>query len=232
MVKMTIKNKFNINRMDAHHKLYASLALAAICFAAAFGRFSGPVLFMITWLTYALSSLTLSALTIFNVHPADFHREAHAQDSSRTFVFGFAIFASLASLLAILILLKGTSSNNPGQLTLHVLLSLACVVSSWILVHTIFTFRYAHFYYCDIDRDEDGQNPKPGGLQFPDDEQPDYLDFSYFAFVIGMTFQVSDVQISSKKIRRLGLLHGLLSFAFNTIIVALSINIVAGLIQK
>jgi uncharacterized membrane protein len=232
MIKKEVNKKFNINRMDAHHKLYTSLAIAAVCFAAVFGKVSGPVLFMITWLTYAASSLTLSGLTIFNVHPADLHREAHAQDSSRTIVFGFAIFASLASLLAILILLKSTSANDPSQLTLHVLLSLACVVSSWILVHTIFTFRYAHFYYCDIDSDEDGKNLKPGGLQFPGDNKPDYLDFSYFSFVIGMTFQVSDVQITSKNIRRLALMHGLLSFAFNTIIVALSINIVAGLMQK
>ncbi|PAW95747.1 hypothetical protein CKK33_18220 [Mucilaginibacter sp. MD40] len=230
---MITKTKFNINRMDAHHKLYVSLGLAGICFFVTLGRFSGSVHFMVTWLTYAATSLTLSGLTIFNIHPAEVHREAHAQDSSRTIVFVFAVFASLASLLAILLLLRTTGSDkNTQQLTLHILLSLACVVSSWVLVHTIFTFRYAHFYYCDIDKDADGKNPKPGGLQFPEENKPDYLDFSYFSFVIGMTFQVSDVQITSKRIRRLALMHGLLSFTFNTVIVALSINVVAGLMQK
>jgi uncharacterized membrane protein len=227
-----MNKKFNINRMDAHHKLYASLAVAAICFVVTLGLFSGPVHFMVTWLAYSASTLTLSGLTIFNIHPADVHREAHAQDSSRTLVFAFAVFASLASLLAILILLKSTSTGNKEQLTAQVLLSLCSVVCSWVLVHTIFTFRYAHFYYCDIDEDADGKNPKPGGLQFPDDDKPDYLDFAYFSFVIGMTFQVSDVQINSKRIRRLALMHGILSFSFNTIIVALSINVVAGMMQK
>lgn len=218
--------------MDAHHKLYVSLAVAAICFVVSYGRFAGSVHFMVTWLAYAITTLTLSGLTIFNVHPAELHREAHAQDSSRTLIFTFAIFASLASLLAILLLLKSNSANDTGQITLRVLLSLACVISSWILVHTIFTFRYAHFYYCDIDNDEDGKRSKPGGLLFPAEAKPDYLDFSYFSFVVGMTFQVSDVQITSKRIRRLALMHGLLSFTFNTVIVALSINVVAGLMQK
>ncbi|NHA05611.1 DUF1345 domain-containing protein [Mucilaginibacter sp. HC2] len=229
---MITTKKFNINRVDANHKVYVSLGLAAICFFSTLGSISGSVHFMVTWLTYAVASLTLSGLTIFNIHPADVHREAHAQDSSRTIVFVFAVFASLASLLAILVLLRSTGGDTTQRLTLHVLLSLACVVSSWVLVHTIFTFRYAHFYYCDIDQDADGKNLKPGGLQFPDEDKPDYLDFSYFSFVIGMTFQVSDVQITSKKIRRLALMHGLLSFSFNTVIVALSINVVAGLMQK
>lgn len=229
---MAKKDQFNIKRMDAHHKLYVSLALAALCFVLTIGRFSGPIHFMVTWLAYAATSLTLSGLTIFNIHPAEISREAHDQDSSRTLVFAFALLASLASLFAILILLKSTSSGDKEQMTGQILLSLASVVSSWVLVHTIFTFRYAHFFYCDIDKDADGKNPKPGGLQFPEEDKPDYLDFCYFSFVIGMTFQVSDVQITSKRIRRLALMHGLLSFGFNTIIVALSINVVAGLMQK
>jgi uncharacterized membrane protein len=71
-----------------------------------------------------------------------------------------------------------------------------------------------------------------GGLDFLNEKRPDYLDFAYFSFVIGMTFQVSDVTVSSSRIRRLVLLHGLISFLFNTIIVALSINIIAGMVQK
>jgi uncharacterized membrane protein len=77
-----------------------------------------------------------------------------------------------------------------------------------------------------------GRKEKPGGLEFPGNEEPAYMDFVYFSFVIGMTFQVSDVQITSKRIRQLAWIHGVLSFAFNTFIVALSINIIAGLIQK
>ena len=95
------------------------------------------------------------------------------------------------------------------------------VVSSWTLLHTLFTLRYAHIYYQ--------QNPA-GGLNFPDTKQPGYADFAYVSFGIGMTSQVADVGPTSQRFRRLILMHSLLSFAFNTLIVALSINVVASLL--
>ncbi|HEY0668480.1 MAG TPA: DUF1345 domain-containing protein, partial [Sphingobacteriaceae bacterium] len=219
-------------RLDAHHKLYISAGMALIIFMLTYGIFSPSVHFMITWLAYALTSLALSWITILTSHPAEVKYEAHDQDSSRTLVFFFAVAAAFASLFAILILLQGSSGLPKEELPADILIPLACVISSWWLVHTVFTLRYAHFYYCDMDHDRKGENVKPGGLVFPDEEEPDYLDFTYFAFVIGMTFQVSDIQITSRRIRRLAWMHGVLSFAFNTIIVALTINIVSGLIQK
>ena len=93
----------------------------------------------------------------------------------------------------------------------------------------MFTLRYAHLYYRPT---EGGHNAgRQQGLEFPNDTEPDFLDFTYFSFVIGMTFQVSDVTISSREIRRLALVHALLSFAFNTLLVALTINVVSGIIQ-
>ncbi len=93
-------------------------------------------------------------------------------------------------------------------------------------MHTIFTFHYAHLYYDDINKD----NKKVAeGLNFPETKEPDYIDFAYFSFVIGCTFQVSDVVITSPKMRRIVLLHGLLAFGLNTFVVALTINLVAGL---
>jgi uncharacterized membrane protein len=97
---------------------------------------------------------------------------------------------------------------------------------SWIMVHTVFTFHYAHMYY---DVPDEGSSKISGGLDFPGEKEPDYIDFAYFSFVIGCTFQVSDVEISSRKIRRMALLHGLLSFGLNTFVVALTINLIAGL---
>jgi uncharacterized membrane protein len=123
----------------------------------------------------------------------------------------------------------GSAKNlPPGNFTTHALLSVAAIVLSWVLVHTLFTLRYAHFYYIDALKVE--RDSIEGGLIFPEDKSPDYLDFAYFAFVIGMTCQVSDVQISSKAMRRLATVHGLIAFAFNTAILALFVNIIAGLI--
>jgi uncharacterized membrane protein len=103
------------------------------------------------------------------------------------------------------------------------------IIASWMLVHTIFAIHYAHEYYqpkqtpndCDTDS---------SGLDFPDDIEPDYWDFLYFSFVIGMTSQVSDVQVTSRTMRRLSLIHGILSFFFNTTILAMTINLIAGLV--
>ncbi|MEJ5993198.1 DUF1345 domain-containing protein [Pedobacter sp. Du54] len=219
-----------INLMDAHHKLYVSLGISITAFAVCYGRMELETHLMITWLAYLLSSLVLGWITILSSHPSEVRHEAHAQDSSRSLVFLFVVVAAFASLFAILLLLKGFAGEN--GLAISVLLPLAAVIGSWWLVHTVFTLRYAHFYYCDIDNDVKGGSQKPGGLEFPAEKEPDYLDFAYFSFVVGMTFQVSDVQITSRRIRRLVWMHGLLSFAFNTFIVAFAINVVSGLISK
>ena len=131
----------------------------------------------------------------------------------------------MASLLAVVLLLGALQGAAPAVKWLHVVLALLAVLSSWLLVHTVFTLRYAHLYY-DGDPGEEA-----GGLDFPGDtKEPDYLDFAYFAFTIGMTAQTSDVAVSTQPMRLLTLLHGVLSFFFNTAVVALSINGLAGLL--
>ncbi len=149
---------------------------------------------------------------------------ASHEDESRAVVFGIVLVSTLCSLGGILLLLgnKGNWMLSKGVETAIYIIG---VTLSWVLLHTIFTYRYAHYYYGDH-ATQKGKNA--GGLEIPGEEHPDYLDFAYFSFVIGMTFQVSDIQITSKRIRRLVLLHGLLSFVFNTVIVALTINVVGG----
>jgi uncharacterized membrane protein len=110
----------------------------------------------------------------------------------------------------------------------HLLLAGGTVVSSWILIHTAFTLHYAHAYYRL--QDDDVTSLEGSGVEFPSEKEPDFLDFAYFSFVIGMTCQVSDVQISGRNIRRMALVHGLLSFLFNTVILALTINLASGLV--
>ena len=110
----------------------------------------------------------------------------------------------------------------------RVILACLAVVASWLLVHTTFAIHYAHFYYGD----PDGKGPleERGGLQFPGDAPPDYWDFMYYSYVVGMTCQVSDVQVTLHHMRRLTLIHGVLSFFFNTGVLALAINILAGVL--
>ena len=147
-------------------------------------------------------------------------RRAAEQDEGRVAILGLTVAAALASLAAIFAEL-GTSgpggSRQPGQLVLASL----TIVLSWAFIHTMFALHYAHEFY------DEGMR----GLAFPGgEEEPGYWDFVYFAFVIGMTSQVSDVGVTSKTIRRTVSAHGVLSFFFNVALVALTVNIAASAI--
>ena len=225
-IKSLPKNKFFT--FDAHYRLVISFGAALIAFLLTRTKLTWPAASLITWVAFSFAVIVMDWIIILNAHPKEIRKIARLQDSSRTLIFLFVIAASVISLGAILFLLKATKGQPAADVTGHVLLAMASVVVSWWLVHTLFTMRYAHLYYSS---DEEGANKTMGGLEFPgDNKEPDYLDFVYFSFVVGMTFQVSDVEISASNIRRLTLMHGLVSFAFNTAIVALSINVVSSLV--
>jgi uncharacterized membrane protein len=215
-------------RLDANYRVFISLFAALAAFLFTHNLYSTAAVILITWGAFALMVIVMDWIIITQAHPREIRKIARLQDSSRTAIFLFVIVASVVSLGAIIFLLTSSKDHAHGHLTTHILLAMGSVVISWWLVHTLFTMRYAHMYYDD-DTD-DGKKTKVGGLEFPDEPEPDYMDFVYFSFVIGMTFQVSDVEISDRAIRRLAWLHGLVSFAFNTAIVALSINIISSLI--
>jgi len=228
MQKIPKPSKLLFFHLDAHYRLIISLAVGIIVFFLTRKNISTPSLILVTWISFALTVILMDWITIATCHPREVRAIAKIQDSSRTFIFLFVLSASLASMGAIILLLKSSKGHAAGSVNEHILLAIASVVISWWLVHTIFTLLYAHLYY-DTDTD-DGKAKKIGGLEFPGNDEPDYLDFVYFSFVIGMTFQVSDVEIASRKIRRFALLHALISFAFNTAILALSINVISGLV--
>jgi len=176
------------------------------------------------WIAYAGCFLAL-AWTEILAESSTRSQRAVEQDTGGPAMFIAVTSAACASLLAVLLLLgRMKGSVDSSELVAHLLLSLLAVGCSWGLLHTVFTFRYASLFY------RGAQDSKGGGLSFPHERHPDYLDFGYFSFVIGMTFQVSDVQVTSHRIRRLAFLHGVLSFMFNTLVVAVTINIIAGLL--
>ncbi len=173
-----------------------------------------------------ISFLGLSWGLMVNATPDSMRRHAQQEDAGRLMILSLITAAACASLSAIGFLLHDKGAQN-GLLVLHLALSIVTIVGSWLLVHTIFASHYAHAYY------QTGRSLpecKENGLDFPGNIEPDYWDFLYFSFVIGMTSQTSDVEVTSREIRRLALLHGVLAFFFNTTIVAMSINIIAGLI--
>lgn len=179
------------------------------------------------WDTFCLSLIVMSWILFFTTTNHELCAVVEKQDDGLKVIFMIVLVAVCFSLFGTLLLLnsKGESTFNK---VFHTIVSLSPVLLSWLLLHTTFAIRYAHLYH-DHNKLKTGSNI--GGLDFPTKEEPDYLDFAYFSFVIGMTFQVSDVQVNSRVIRRFVLLHSLISFVFNTIIVALTINTIAGLKQ-
>ena len=153
---------------------------------------------------------------------------AAADDPGRDVAFVLTLMAvAFGFVAAFAILGRGPHDRIPPHEAFVDGVGFAAVVLGWVLINTIFTFRYAHLYYRDRDRDKQSDR----GLSFPGTLDPDYMDFAYFSFVVGMTFQVSDVQVTARTIRRFVLLHGFISFCYNTAILALVVNVVSGLLR-
>ena len=169
---------------------------------------------------------------------ASTREHAQAQDQPSFVLFALVLFIAFASTVAIAMLQQNARSLSGIDRALHLALSVFALILSWLVIHTVFAFRYAHRYYATGEKDEDqdvdgvdGGKTHNGGLDFPGDGEPDYLDFLYYSHVVGMTSQVSDVVVTSREMRFLTLVHSGLSFAFNMLVVALSINMMAAAIQ-
>jgi uncharacterized membrane protein len=159
--------------------------------------------------------------------PLTIRHRARIEDEGRFVVLVSTLCVASAILIAIAFELHGIKDLSPMAAGARVVIAALTILLSWFFMNTVFAEHYAHEYYVD------GSYPKSeaaAGLLFPGGKTPDYWDFLYFSFVIGMTFQVSDVQIESHHLRRIALAHGILAFFFNVVIVALTINILAGLI--
>jgi uncharacterized membrane protein len=230
MIKASVKKKQEniFLRMLPLQRLIISMILAVVVYLFMMSvDLDVMVKIMIAWAVFELSYIITSWIVFFTQKPAGIRELSKQEDGSRLYVFLLILITSFASLFTVLLLmLSKNRDNTPGFTFIPVAVS--GMLFSWIMVHTIFGFHYAHLYYGN---DSNDSTKHAEGLEFPNDKKPDYLDFAYFSYVIGMTFQVSDVQITSKNIRRLVLLHGLLSFGLNTFVVALTINLIAGLLK-
>jgi uncharacterized membrane protein len=209
-----------INRLHGFHKLVISLVVGLTMYFAVQPGNDPIIHIMIGWDAGCAVLLLLSWISFFTITPKQIREQYKKQDETRLLIFLIIVVSALASLSAIVDLFL---SKSP-----YLAVAVSGMMLSWALVHTIFASRYAHLYYGN---DKNDSSVHAGGLMFPHDTAPAYLDFAYFSFVVGMTFQVSDVQVTSKRIRRLVLVHGLISFCFNTFIVALTISLIGTMMQ-
>jgi uncharacterized membrane protein len=168
---------------------------------------------LLAWDVTLTLFLILAYMMIWRTDMSHVKRNAVVQDEGRFSILVITALAAFASLAAIVAELNG-AHGNPRSL----IFSVITIALSWGVIHTVFALHYAHEYY---------HGGKSGGMTFPGDDKPDYWDFVYFSFVVGMTAQVSDVAVTDKIVRRTVTAHGVISFGFNTALLALMINIAA-----
>jgi uncharacterized membrane protein len=205
-------------------RLFASAALGAIAAWLTPSRLEWPVRAIVGWDAASLAILTLAWAIIVRAGAKETRRRAAEDDPGRHVVFAIALVASLISLFAATVVLRQGKAG--GEAMMWTFLTLAAVALSWVVTHTAYTLRYAHLHYrTDSNRDRKSD----GGLKFCGTEEPSEIDFAYFAFTIGMCFQVSDVIVMTTRLRGEVLIHAVISFVYNTVILALALNIVFGL---
>jgi uncharacterized membrane protein len=214
-------------KWSIHPRLLLSALVSALTFLLLPSWLRLPSRILCIWDAGMFCFLSLSWTVMLNTTPEMMSHKAKLQDNGRFVILCLITAAACASLLAIGFILHDTKGLPSGLLFLHLALSIGTIIGSWLLVHTIFASHYAKGYYRDDPTTPEIDNK--GGLDFPNCSMPDYWDFLYYSFVVGMTSQVSDVQVLSRHMRRLTLFHSVLSFFFNTTILAMTINIIAGL---
>jgi uncharacterized membrane protein len=210
-------------KLDPHRALQRAVwaALAGTGVAMAVRPFYPELALLSGWNAAGVVLLVLSWLPIVSSDAAATQARAGSEDPGRTLVYAIVTVASAASLLAAVSLARRAGEHAPDRAHAVVWLCLGTVAQAWVLTHTAFTLRYARLYYRE---DADGV----GGVEFAGGHRPSYFDFAYFAFTIGMTFQVSDTSITSAQIRREALLHAVIAFVYNTAILAFVLTLVFG----
>jgi uncharacterized membrane protein len=174
---------------------------------------------LVVWVAASLTWITLVWSSVLPMDDELTRRNATREDPHGAAADALLLSASLASLGAVVLGILKAAHAHGSEKVLLLATGIAAIVASWGLVHTVFTLRYAALYY---------RYPE-GGVNFNEDEKPCYLDFAYLAFTIGMTYQVSDTNLTNKAVRHTALRHGLMSYVLGTVIIAATINVAAGL---
>jgi uncharacterized membrane protein len=215
----TEPRKWRSSRAGIRVAVAAALGIVAGGVVSAFTFWQAATL--IGWDTGALFLGTWIWLAVRGMSPAETRTHATKEDTSIRLSELTVLAAGVAVLAAVGFALIRASQATGGTKAYLITLGVVSVALSWGLVHTIFTLRYARTFY----------SPPVGGIDFNEDDPPNYLDFAYLALTIGMTFQVSDTNLTTKVIRRVALYHALLSYLFGAVIVALVINVVSSLLH-
>jgi uncharacterized membrane protein len=208
-------------RVTALIRVIVSGSVGVVVGAAAASVASWQVSSLLAWDIAAAVFCAWVGIAVHGADAATTRRLATREDDSRPAADLVLIAASVVSLLGVgLALLKASGESGTAR-ALTTTVAVVTVALSWLAVHTVFTLRYAHLYYLD-----------GGGIDFHNEQAPDYGDFAYVAFTLGMTYQVSDTDLTSKRIRTTAFRHALVSYVFGIAVIATTVNVVAGLLGR
>lgn len=210
------------NRPHFFLALLAAAVLSGLLFW--WGHWSWSTNILIGWNMAIWLYLANLGYRMWRAEHSDMQQQAKRQDASKWIILLLVLLALSMCMMAI----GAQLADLPKQGWLkigHLMLALLTILSSWLLMHSVFALHYAHDYYLARSRGEEG------GLDFPGTEHPKYPDFIHFSYIMGTASQTADIQITSRGIRMLNTLHALLSFGFNTIILAISINAASDLLS-
>jgi uncharacterized membrane protein len=185
---------------------------------------------LIAWNVSTLLYIFLSGFLMFHATPESIKRRARVTDEGKFLILILTIVAAIASIGAIVAQLSAVKDLSGLLRGAHVALAGLTIVSGWFFIHLSFALHYAHEYFDEMILEAGKPAEQRGGLNFPGTTNPDYFDFLYFSFVIGVASQTADVAVTSKAMRRTTLVHCVLAFFFNSAVLALTVNIGAGLI--
>jgi uncharacterized membrane protein len=215
-----------VRLLVARRRLFMSLVAGLILFFVLPTSLRAATRGLLAWdLATAIYVVAAFVMIAHSSHETCHRRAALYDEGADWMLMGLVVLSASASFVAVLAELAAVK-NAPGTPWLNLFISAATVVLSWTFTHLIFTMHYANLYYRP-----NAHRGHPGGLEFPGHRAPDYSDFLYYSFVIGCASQTADVSTVSPEMRRVSLIHGVVAFAFNTAILALTINVGASLIS-
>ena len=223
--------RFYLGRvLVGHPRLIACIVIAILAYAIEPRGWQTATRFLVAWNLGTCLNIAFNLIVVARATPKTIRWRAKITDDGRFAILILVSLAAMASVAAILAQLNSTKDMHGLDKGLHLGLVGLTIVSAWAFIHFSFALHYAHEFFDETKSLEGEKMQLKGGVAFPGTDEPDYWDFLYFAFIIGVAAQTADVSITSKVIRRTSLAHSILAFFFNSAILALTINIAAGLV--
>jgi uncharacterized membrane protein len=219
VVKRSHEHRLSFETVGARCSVAALAGVIAGAVAALFLMW--PAAILIGWDAASVCYLAWTWKIVGGLGATETKRHANIEDASRRTAEVIVLSAGVALLAAVGLVLIKAGQSHGGTKAYLITIGIVSVMLSWATIHTVFMLRYARTHY---------QSPG-GAVDFNEEEPPRYLDFAYLAFTIGMTFQVSDTNLTTKPIRRIALSHALMSYLFGAVIIAIAINVVASLLS-